>query len=456
MAGGYYGSRGVGYGVKYDKDGNRVNRGSVYNTQADDSGPLAWNADVENPDPYAYTVDRGNFQYGGVPGMAQHVADNNRALGRATLGTQAYQMDGAQQNQARGYQGVAAGSYMDTLRGRNPSLAQMQLQQGLAQSNAAASGMAAGARGGGANLAAAQRNAMRQQGLNQSNFNQQAGMLRAHEIAQAQAGLAGVGGQMRGQDIGWQGMQAQNELGQRTLNQNAAQGWERLAQSPEQAQLQASAAYEREQRDAEEEARKRRYDMEKTNTGYEREDTKGVLDTIGKMFGMSDIKSKENISDVGVSDLYGQNPYARKDSGLEEFNPYDGNAKAAGEKSGGMFDISSMMGGGGGGGMSGMFSFSDERTKEGTGVMSKRALSDFAEKLDPKSYNYKFDAPGEPRRVGVMAQDMEKSAAGKSAVFEEPKTGLKAIDINRGLSLALASVASLHDEVAKLKGGKRG
>lgn len=54
---------------------------------------------------------------------------------------------------------------------------------------------------------------------------------------------------------------------------------------------------------------------------------------------------------------------------------------------------------------------------------------------------------------GVMAQDMEKSKLGKSAIIETQRG--KAIDIKKGLSLALASIAELKEELASLKGGKK-
>lgn len=242
-------------------------------------------SNTENPDPWAWKLDKTGYMYGGAPGYAANVSGANRQLGMEARNQRAYQMDQRPQEQSRGYQGIAAGSYIDTLRGKNPSLAQLQLQQGLAQQNAAASGMAASARGGGANLAAAQRAAIQQQGANTSAMNQQQAQLRAQEIAAAQSGLGSIGGQMRGQDAGWEQAKAQNEMAQRNLNTQAGLAWEKLAQSPEQAQLEAAQNYERDQFSAESEARRRRWEQEQQNTKYAREDQKGIFGALGSLFG---------------------------------------------------------------------------------------------------------------------------------------------------------------------------
>ena len=93
---------------------------------------------------------------------------------------------------------------------------------------------------------------------------------------------------------------------------------------------------------------------------------------------------------------------------------------------------------------------SDERTKEGIHASGVEQALDH---LKPYSYSYKDPSMGEGRRVGVMAQDLEKSPVGLSTVIETPRG--KAIDVNRGLSLALASSADLHARVKALEAGRK-
>ncbi len=74
--------------------------------------------------------------------------------------------------------------------------------------------------------------------------------------------------------------------------------------------------------------------------------------------------------------------------------------------------------------------------------------------IQPTTYEYKPGIAGMPGndgapRPGVMAQDLMKSPAGSEAVVETPNG--KGIDVNRGLSLALASAAGLDKRMAELE-----
>lgn len=74
--------------------------------------------------------------------------------------------------------------------------------------------------------------------------------------------------------------------------------------------------------------------------------------------------------------------------------------------------------------------------------------------IQPATYEYKPGIAGMPGndgapRPGVMAQDLLKSPAGAEAVVETPNG--KGIDMNRGLSLALASAAGLDKRMAELE-----
>lgn len=73
--------------------------------------------------------------------------------------------------------------------------------------------------------------------------------------------------------------------------------------------------------------------------------------------------------------------------------------------------------------------------------------------LMPKAYVYKDSKHGVGRRIGVMAQDMEKSKLGSSAVVDLPMG--KGLDVNRALSAALAATARLNERLRKIE-GKRG
>lgn len=426
----------------------------------------------------AYNPNSLGFQYGGRFGRADATVGAAYDQARMADQRQAYQMDPTQQNQARGYQGIAAGSYIDTLRGRNPSVAQQQLAAGMGQAAGAAGGMAASARGGGANLASAQRNALRTQGDISSQYNNQAAQLRAQEIAQAQAGLANVGGQMRGQDQGWQNNQANLEQNQRQMNDARNARYWQSAQDVNRDQLGANMAQEQLRYNADKDQREQNERVQASNVKRSQGLADGVINSFGKLLSFSDERLKKDVAD---DNPYGPMVYqgginrmvepagaagdgSKSRSVLDNYRDYvkmlqddrskdsgaakDTGYEAASDFSGGLMSgMGSMMGGGGGGmgGGMGLGMLSDKRLK-------KDAM-DAADAMQPKSYRYKWEDESEPKRVGVMAQDLEKSKMGKDAVVDLPMG--KAIDVNRGLSLALASVAALKDEVDSLKKGRR-
>jgi len=82
-----------------------------------------------------------------------------------------------------------------------------------------------------------------------------------------------------------------------------------------------------------------------------------------------------------------------------------------------------------------------------------RDVDDALSKLSPKHYSYKDPAHGEGARVGIMAQDLERSKLGRVVVFNAPAG--KALDVNKALSLSLAANARLHERVSKLEKMKR-
>lgn len=100
-----------------------------------------------------------------------------------------------------------------------------------------------------------------------------------------------------------------------------------------------------------------------------------------------------------------------------------------------------------------MGSMSDERMKEGVHDAGS-AIDRLLAGLDAKSYRYKEpDMDGEGRRVGVMAQDLEKSDLGSDLVRSTSRG--KMVDYDRALPLLLAASARLNDRLDALEGGGR-
>lgn len=91
---------------------------------------------------------------------------------------------------------------------------------------------------------------------------------------------------------------------------------------------------------------------------------------------------------------------------------------------------------------------SDSNLKKNIKPMSKE-VDDLLSKIKPYSFEYISKVHGIGPRVGIMAQDLEKSKLGKNAVVEQEDG--KAVDIGKAVGLLLASVARLNERIDKLE-----
>lgn len=251
--GGYHTSQGIMDQVASENDPNLQQTRTYYDPYASQSdatsasGLAAAAESVGLASGYrspGYQVNRAPGYVGGNANASAAQLAQTNALGdqaRGYIGQYQTRESSALGDSAgsRGLQSLAASSYLQTLNGQTPSIAQQQMMQGQQQALAAQASTAAGARGGGANLAAAQLAGATNAGQIAASTNQQAALLRANEYAAAQQGLGGLGGQMRAQDLQnaqlaqqGAGMQQQYGLGYAQLGQQ-----QRLAEMNAQTQL---------------------------------------------------------------------------------------------------------------------------------------------------------------------------------------------------------------------------
>src|SRR5690606_7049721 len=71
-----------------------------------------------------------------------------------------------------------------------------------------------------------------------------------------------------------------------------------------------------------------------------------------------------------------------------------------------------------------------------------------------KPYSYEYEDPDQPlrgrgRHTGVMAQDLEKSEAGKEMVQDTPQG--KMVNFGKGLGTMLAAITRVHERVRELE-----
>jgi hypothetical protein len=82
-------------------------------------------------------------------------------------------------------------------------------------------------------------------------------------------------------------------------------------------------------------------------------------------------------------------------------------------------------------------------------------IDDMLNKLVAKTYRYKDEKKfGDGPRVGIMAQHLQKSKAGKALVLNLPGGEGLGFDVGKAVSAALASTARLNERMKKLEGAR--
>lgn len=77
-------------------------------------------------------------------------------------------------------------------------------------------------------------------------------------------------------------------------------------------------------------------------------------------------------------------------------------------------------------------------------------IENFLKVLKPSTYEYKDKEDGGGEKMGVMAQDLEKSAIGKTMV-DTGADGKKRVDVNKAIGAMMAAMADMSKKVKKLE-----
>jgi len=358
---------------------------------------------------------------------------------------------GAAYGTDRAQQAAALDAYRRAASGNAPSQAQLMLQQQTAANVGNFQSAIAGGRGG--NMAAQGRQMAAMSGAAQMGGQQQIAQLRAQEMEAARAGQATLASTMAGQSsdrqmqaeqmrMGGAGMQLDADLSQRGLN---------IGQRDSQA------------------ARNQQWVMA---------GSKGVDSAVAAGKTMSDERVKtdisqgESASEAEASRLSAapQPPQAPVEAPLERAlqglvglfhsaqapggppqqpapppQRYSPPLRPGSERVGsppieGPFPAAQQIGHG---------AFSDERVKTDVGRGDVAASEAMAE-LKPSTYQYASPEYGPGgQKIGIMAQDLEKTPAGSQLVQNTPAG--KQVDVAGGMSLALASGADQEKRIRELE-----
>lgn len=102
-----------------------------------------------------------------------------------------------------------------------------------------------------------------------------------------------------------------------------------------------------------------------------------------------------------------------------------------------------------------LLAMSDKRAKKDIKNGNQDAQS-FLDAIGAHSYSYKDKKHGEGKFLSPMAQELEKTMAGKQMVVETPEGKMVNYSSPAGYGAILASLGHLNEEMKKIKGGKYG
>lgn len=348
----------------------------------------------------------------------------DQAAGREmNVDASGYNVDRTRDTLASQQQNRGLGMLYNTAMGRSPSIAQMQAGNQVAQAAANMRAQAASARGGGGNAAAAMRTAIRQGGSAGVAAANQGGMLRAQEMLNAQNAYMQGASQVRGQEQARMG-QSQNWALGNTAAQQANRNANDASRQFFEAQRQGMFQGNQQGQQAGQQYRANVIDANnRINAQMEGagplQAAQAIATGVGGAVGMMSSPSPQPQQQGGYAPQPGTAGYQSNYGGQN--NPYGPNPP------------------------------SDERLKENVSDGGP-ALRSALDSLDPKSFRYKDQGLGEGQRLGIMAQDMERTPYGK-AIVEEGQDG-KVIEAGGGLNMALAAIADLHKRMKKFEGKK--
>ena len=371
-------------------------------------------------------------------------------------------------------QGGPNAYYQGLMNGSQPSLAELQMRQGVAQ--AQRQGMQAASAARGMDRAAAFRNAQN----NSANL-------------AAQQAIAGGQQRLQEQQLGAQGFSQGTQAASNMANtgrqldvteQQGLMGLQNQAQANLNQQYQINAG------------------VSEGNAGRQQKTAGGLMQVGGAILGaLSDIRAKENIVPTGGTPQQSYAPYAGPDPNAmakamapgvtasapaaasplaaalsaygrgggpggtdngQMFNAQDSanfGAAAqniAGGDSGGGGMLSGILGGGGG---SPLDSLSDENSKENLAGVHPYSF-DYKDKfaheqaMDAAKDTYaRVFADAKTPRMGVMANDLARNPDAKDTVVKRPD-GMLAIEGKRALGFMLANQADFNDRLRKLENGR--
>lgn len=393
------------------------------------------------------------------------------AIGGADAATAAQVADEFRRSQ----QGLVAG-LEEQVAGGGPSVAELQLRAGQEQNIRQSIAGAASAPGG--NPALAQRVLAQTTAEGARETNQAAAILRAQEQATARGELAGVLGTSRQQDVAQAGFEQEAELANLSdrTQRDLAQGTIDLATAQQNQQITADLVAQQAGLDAQ-------TAIANLNAAKEQAIAQGNIDLA---INLEQARLDQEASTINLSSELEQQRITNElvqfyeslgfqtemaqfqaDQDLQRLlvdqnlGIQTANVQAAAAQQAARAGAIGAIAGGVGTAIGSdirlktdIHAIGDSEIGEALAALAAgdEPIAEFLDALEPYKFRYKDpNGPGATHGdiIGVMAQDAEKSAAGREIVFE---TAIgKMLDVPKALSLALASSANLNERMKALE-----
>ncbi len=341
----------------------------------------------------------------------------------------------------------AALSIQGALSGQAPSLAELQSREAASRGTGAQLSLAAGARG--RSVAAANRTAATQIAQIRQNAAAQGAQLRAQEQAQARGELASLGTAARGQDI----QLATTESGQK-LAADLASDDRMQGVLSERAKLKLAADQGNQDAQVKLQSLQASLDseMERFNAAQLQNASAADAENYLKALGLDDAYTKS------VRDQWLELERLGMTEDLEKLKLQVMERIAVMQDTPGFWDkvgvLSGFMGGIGQA-VGGAAKASDRRVKVNVAKLEGKDLDAFLQ-ATRSAFEWDYSNPakhGEGRHHGPMAQDIQKSKLGRTAVIEDQE-GVLNLDFHRLAALALMGLGRLDERVSKMEGSR--
>lgn len=335
--------------------------------------------------------------------------------------------DLSREAESRGYQNELAKALALQAQGKGPSMAGMQMQQGMEAALAGQLAAQSSVRGR-ANIGMNMRGSMQNMAQMQQAAAMEAAKLKVQEQFNAQQGLAGLSSAMRSSDLGAAGLQQAGALANMAAKNQFGLQQGQMDLQTQFANQNASNQFALQQGNMDQQVALQNAQLQMQKMGL---DDATIQSLMGMRIGMSEADRKAMM----------QFEQDRVTAATNYEKMWQEQNAAAQDRRGKFI-----------GGLASMMTNLSDETQKVNITPADDSLKEFLSALGAHEYEYKNpDAPGagEGKFVSPMAQELEKTELGKSMVIDTPQG--KMVNYGKGFGTMLAGAANHEKRISELE-----